>query len=96
MKLDEDALSLRFNSPEELQRFHDDLTELVRTATVGVTRGVEVDVATERARELMRRHATVLRCLNQLRRVLTRHASTPDDRVDASPPPGAPDAPDEK
>ncbi len=92
MKLDADSRSLQFASEDELQRFHDDLTELLRAATVSVTKGVEVEVATERARELMRRHATVLRCLNQLRRALPRHASTPDGHAAA---PDQGDAPDE-
>ncbi|MFO0644900.1 MAG: hypothetical protein U0326_01600 [Polyangiales bacterium] len=92
MKLDADTRSLQFSSEEELQRFHDDLTELIRVATVSVTKNVEVEVATERARELMRRHATVLRCLNQLRRVLPRHASGVDDHKVA---PERGDPPDE-
>lgn len=78
MKYDEETRSLRFSSDEELSRFHEDLTELLRTATVAVTKNVDVDDATDRARDLMKRHSTVLRCLNALRRSLPRHASTPD------------------
>ena len=90
MKYDDETRSLRLSSDEEISRFHDDLTELLRTATVSVTKDVDVEAATERARDLMKRHSTVLRCLNALRRSLPRHASTPDDEAPREPSPEEP------
>ena len=74
MKYDDDGEALRFGSREELRRFHDELTSLVRTATVAASRGADVDEGVERARAVMRQHATVLRALNAMRRVLPRSA----------------------
>ncbi len=88
MKYDDETRALRFGSPDELRRFHDDLTELLRTATVAATAGVEVAVATERAREVMRRHAPVVRALNAIRRALPREVPDPSR-------PAAHEAPDE-
>jgi hypothetical protein len=62
--------ALRFGSDEELRRFHDDLTALLREATITATRTASVDDAPERARAVLRRYATVLRALNALRRTL--------------------------
>jgi hypothetical protein len=86
MKYDDENRALRFASDDEVGRFHDDLTELLRTATISVTRDVDVEVATERAKELMRRHATVLRCLNALRRSLPREASSHGPHEPGDPP----------
>ncbi|MBI5513350.1 MAG: hypothetical protein HY909_06245 [Deltaproteobacteria bacterium] len=70
MKYTDQDRALRFASEDELQRFHADLTELVREATVSATRGVPVEEATVRARDVLRRYATVVRALNALRRSL--------------------------
>jgi hypothetical protein len=72
MKYDDESRTLRFVSDDELRRFHDDLTDLLRTATVNATKNVEVDVATQRAQAVMKGHATVLRALNAIRRALPR------------------------
>jgi hypothetical protein len=77
MKYDDEARALRFGSDDELRRFHDDLTELLRAATVSATREGDVDAATARARDVMRRYATVLRALNAMRASLPRGAGEP-------------------
>lgn len=87
MKYDDEQRALRFATDDERARFHDELTDLIRLATVAVTRDVAVEVATERARELMRAHAAVMRCLNALRRGLPREASSPHEAA----PPHEPD-----
>jgi hypothetical protein len=77
MKYDDEQRALRFGSAEELRRFHDDITELLRAATVAATRDVDVEVATGRARDVMRRYATVLRALNAMRATLPRDGGEP-------------------
>lgn len=66
MRFDPDALTLRFASRDELDRFHHDLTDLLRRALAdGATKDPHESVAN--AKGEMRRYATVTRALNALR-----------------------------
>lgn len=71
MRFDPTGLSLRFGSREELDRFHHDLSDLLRRVIVEgmTTRTAAVDGAMQ-AREEMRRYVTVTRALNALRQQL--------------------------
>lgn len=66
MRFDADALTLRFASRDELDRFHNDLTDLLRRAIVdGATKDAFEGVA--HAKGEMKRYAAVTRALNALR-----------------------------
>lgn len=68
MRYDPDALTLRFANREELDRFHRDLSELLRRAvTDGVTPDEDPLVGAARAREAMRAFAAATRALNAIR-----------------------------
>jgi hypothetical protein len=75
MKFDPDSRSLRFGSAEELERFHRELSDLVRRATVAVS-STEKDAEAARARsqEVLRAFGVVIRALNALRAHLPRRA----------------------
>lgn len=74
MKFDPDSRSLRFGSPEELDRFHRELSILVREATVSAHAG-EKDAQAARAlsQEVLRKYGAVMRALNALRAHLPRN-----------------------
>lgn len=68
MKFDVETGTLRFSSPEEATAFHDEMTQLVRTAVAGAHLGVRsTEEATQRSREAMKTFHTVLRALNAIR-----------------------------
>jgi len=73
MKFDPDSRSLRFASTEELERFHGELSALMREATVAAS-STEKDAEAARARsqEVLRTFGVVMRALNALRQHLPR------------------------
>ena len=75
MKFDPDSRSLRFGSADEVERFHRELSALVRQATVAVSSTEkDAEVARERSQEVLRTFAAVVRALNALRAHLPRQA----------------------
>lgn len=76
MKYDADDRALRFGSEEEAERFHGELTALIRSVMVATTRRIEdAEQAKDLSREVMQENATLFRALNALRTALTRHGS---------------------
>lgn len=68
MRYDGDALTLRFASRDELDRFHRDLSDLLRRAIrEGAAATQTAEEGAAHARDEMRRYATVARALNALR-----------------------------
>lgn len=78
VKYDEQTHSLSFNSAKEVEAFHAEVTDLIRLSMVVAHEGVaDPQVARDRAQEVMKRFATVMRALNALRKSLPRSASGP-------------------
>ncbi len=68
MKFDAGSLTLRFASRDELERFHQDLTDLVRLAVLAdAVKGEAAATGVAHAKDAMRRFATATRALNALR-----------------------------
>lgn len=68
MRFDPDALTLRFGSRDEIDRFHRDLTALLRAAiAAGAAQAEDPAEGAAHAQETMRAYATVTRALNALR-----------------------------
>ncbi|MBI2391687.1 MAG: hypothetical protein HYV09_19010 [Deltaproteobacteria bacterium] len=76
MRYDGEERALRFASEEEAERFHRELTTLIRSVMVATTKRIEdAEQAKELSREVMQENATLFRALNALRTALTRHGS---------------------
>lgn len=67
MRFDPDALTLRFGSRDELDRFHRDLTDLLRHVVSEGANTADPAEGAARAQDAMRRYATITRALNALR-----------------------------
>lgn len=75
MNYDGPAHTLAFASPEEAERFHAELSCLIRSIMVAATKRIEDPAAAkELSREIMQENATLFRALNALRAELTRTA----------------------
>lgn len=73
MKYIPESAILAFQSAEELQDFHLELSALVRAQMIGATcRIQDAAQAKRRAREVLRQYRTLLRALNALRQGLPR------------------------
>lgn len=71
MKYDPASNSLRFASPDELEQFHLQLTDLVRAAMVNATRHIpDGEQAKVVSREQMKELRTVMSALNTIRAAL--------------------------
>ena len=69
MRYEPEQACLHFGSPEEAERFHAELTELVRFMVTETGRDApDAEQAKERSREVFQRFASVLRMLNALRK----------------------------
>jgi len=78
MKFDLETQTLRFSSETEVEAFHTQLTQLLRSAMASANAGVkDPHQAVEQSRQVMRACATVMRTLNVLRRALPRPESPP-------------------
>jgi len=68
MRLDPTANALTFDDKGELEAFHDELSALMREATIAAS-GSSPDpaIATARAREVLERFATITAALNAVR-----------------------------
>ena len=76
MKYDDETHSLTFSSAAEVEAFHAEMTDLIRLAMVMAHEGVaDADQARQLSQEVMKRFATIMRALNNLRRSLPRSAS---------------------
>ncbi len=75
MKFDTETRTLSFSSLEEVDAFHQQLTDLVRATVVDVVKDVADPMeAKRRSAQVMERCSTVMRALNQIRRALPRRA----------------------
>jgi len=75
MRFDPDSRALRFASTEELERFHHELSALVRQATFAAHSSEEdAEAARALSREVFREFSVVMRTLNALRKHLPRQA----------------------
>lgn len=73
MKYDPAAHALQFATDEEVERFHAEVTALLRDAVTHASRHGDADAGKAAAREVFKQFATVLRSLNALRAHLEPH-----------------------
>lgn len=71
MRYDPDARSLSFTHAEEAERFHAEVTALLREAVTAASRHGDAEAGKAAAREVFKQYASVLRCLNAMRDHLT-------------------------
>lgn len=75
MKYEGEERTLVFSSLEEVERFHTELSTLIRGAMVGATRSIEdAALAKDASREVLQQFHTLMSTLNVLRTSLTRKA----------------------
>lgn len=75
MNFDPEAHTLVFSSLDEVERFHTELSTLIRTVMVASTRNVvDEHEAKDISREVIRENHTLFRALNALRESLPRNA----------------------
>jgi hypothetical protein len=73
LKYDPASHTLEFASDEEADRFHTELTALLRVAVTDVSRHGEAEEGKAAAQAVFKEFASVMRVLNQMRRHLVRH-----------------------
>ncbi len=68
MRLDPETHALIFDSRDELEAFHAELSELLRDVTIRTSSSAsDAEVATERVKQLLERFATITTALNAVR-----------------------------
>lgn len=70
MKYDPDAHALQFTNEDEVNRFHAELTSLLRVAVTSVSRHGEAEQGKAAAQGVFKEFAAVMRALNALRKHL--------------------------
>lgn len=88
MKYDPSTRTLQFTSDQEVERFHAEVTALLRDAVSAASHLGDANTGKLAAQAVFRDFASVMRALNQLRRHLDRSAGEAEPPPPTEPEPG--------